>query len=176
MDEKRSKRNKNVDGAPETVGKESAEWAEVQTKRGVYRPENCGVAPIQGYVLTRATLPNGYKGRPWVAYVIELTAPALAVDQGEETPTDHPAGAHVLLPESSRLRVLRDYLDARMLIEVRVAVLGKEATGNGDDERWTYKINANRKTSKARPLIVPMHSSSVDAPEKSARNQDDLPF
>lgn len=68
--------------APKLVSAPPPEWADLETKRPLWKPDG-GIA-VQGYLLGMIELPQ-IGARPWYGYVVRLTRPtAVFVREGEE--------------------------------------------------------------------------------------------
>ncbi len=177
-------KNQDVKGdvrANGNVGAQDDGWVEMPSNRPIYNPSLCKSRPLVGYLLRLQQMPEADSG-PWNAFVIKTTQPTLAVDGFEdaEKAVEVPAGAEVLLVETTKLRDLRGFLLPDRMIEVRVTPDKLQPIG-GSKKMWTYKIQANAKSAKPRPSIyglaaAPAPRGALPAAGGFTGEGDEIPF
>jgi hypothetical protein len=120
-----------------TTGKKNR-FKKLTTDRTIYKCDECGLAPVTGWLLELRPMPDTGNG-PWYAYVIRCTEPTKGVNfEGEVVPVAE--GEEILLVRTAKLQELDNAAHhPTKMAEVRVTPKSKVKIGQGRN-MWTYTI------------------------------------
>jgi len=156
-------------------------WVTVVDSRLMYKPEECGKAPVQGIMLgTQEMNPSkenvSENNKAWTALVVKLTKPSKAVD-GNDQVVDVPAGEEIFVHGydlNSLYAAANHQLDAYevLLIPDKILALG------GGHKMWQFKKAVNPKAYNRKENGLSFFRRNLKKAETATEHaqEADIPF
>ena len=179
-----------VKGAPGTIEGEAPPeevvtdgWTEVGERLALYQADKGKGGLVQGLLLALRTMPPAM-GKPWQAFIVELTAPCAVTDRtedGRDIRRGADVGERILVPATTKLleHFARAAMHPQYAFEVRFKPAGTQKTPRGAMIVFKMARNPKPVLRNAEQRALALEAAAPAAPQlpaASAETDADLRF